>query len=143
MSQGTPVKEEIYCHTAINTQYGSKILHRGMSGTVCGIEEGRVWLRDNSLIPDGEEDWFDWDEIQPIPLTEELLDRSPMKKEYDVLWCIGNQAGRWIESKHIMTKEPLQQPFLRFDGLCDIYYLHELQDLFKLVKEEFTLNQPK
>lgn len=73
--------------------------------------------------------------IAPIPLTEQWLKDFGCKKEYDILIKFpykGDQpkpSARWVTHK-LTSKEEINQPFLRFDGLVDIYYIHQLQNLF-------------
>lgn len=68
---------------------------------------------------------------EPILLTEELLESFGFEKR-DIGYKhpnINHQLPRFITSK-FMSEEKLESPFLRFDGLVDVYYVHDLQNLY-------------
>lgn len=83
-----------------------------------------------------------FDEIFPIPLTEDWLKRLGVhKNELETYTFPGKKfSGRWITKKQILEDDRLDNPFLRFDGIVDIYYVHQLQNLYSLTTgEELTI----
>ncbi len=87
--------------------------------------------------------------VEPISITESMLLRSNMdqNKDYENRFTIHDKenhrrnSGRWVTRRFLDL--PLDTPFMRFDGLCDCYYWHELQNLFFCLSggKELTLKE--
>jgi len=85
----------------------------------------------------------------PIPITLDMLMRSNLEqnRDYENRFTIHDEenhrrnSGRWVTRRFLDL--PLDTPFMRFDGLCDCYYWHELQNLFFCLSggKELTLKE--
>ena len=98
---------------------------------------------DNEIKVDMFTDWFDESWVQPIPLTEEILVKNGFEKW---LWWKrgGNDVTTYItDGFHIQVNK--DRTFSLVDNcsdggdygfesnwICDIKYIHQLQNLFKL-----------
>lgn len=87
------------------------------------------------------------EDYDPIPLTEEWLVKFGFETvSYGFMFPkiegseYHRKIGRWITKKSFQEDVLLEHPFLRYDGLCDVHYVHQLQNLyFALTGEELTL----
>ncbi len=95
------------------------------------------WLHKVMLDGVRKGEWIDFEKIKPILLTQDKLRELGLVE--DIYWKFPvpknadrpiRKSGRWITGKNIMTDEKLEVPFLRLDGLCDIYYVHHLQNIY-------------
>jgi len=85
--------------------------------------------------------------LKPIPLTEEWLDNfgfEKVKYGYKFPKIDGNEyrmkIGRWVTKKFLQEDVLLEHPFIRYDGICDIHYVHQLQNLYHaLTGQELTI----
>lgn len=82
--------------------------------------------------------------LRPIKLTPALLAEFGLRESEMGLWQFidlpqQKKSFRWVTGK--FGGEKLKTPFARFDGLCDIYYLHTLQNLyFALTNSDLEYN---
>lgn len=79
---------------------------------------------------------------RPIPISEEWLLNLGFE---NIIEYIGYKhpklklLGRWAIRKSFVSDEIISKPFLRFDRLTDVYYVHQLQNIFfALTGEELT-----
>jgi len=82
--------------------------------------------------------------LRPIKLTTKILAEYNLNESETGLWSfidngIQKKSFRWITE--ILSGEKIKTPFARFDGMCDIYHLHRLQNLYYvLVNSELEYN---
>ncbi|KAA0126454.1 hypothetical protein FY557_17545 [Chryseobacterium sp. SN22] len=82
-----------------------------------------------------------FDRYKPVELTEDLLLRLGFQKTYGYRYKDLKLLGRWIVYKSFVGDEIISKPFLRFDGIADIYDLHSLQNfIYVLTNTELILN---
>jgi hypothetical protein len=81
-----------------------------------------------------------FERYKPIELTEDLLLILGFQKTYGYRYKGLKLLSRWIIKKSIVGNEIISKPFLRFDGLVDIYNLHTLQNfIYGITGKELTL----
>ncbi len=81
--------------------------------------------------------------ITPIKLTPSWLERMGFEiRQYLKIHPNMKKGGRWITHKSPNHTKKLKIPFLRFDSMCDIYYVHQLQNLvYALTGKEIEIKQ--
>lgn len=83
---------------------------------------------------------FEFNEVQPIPLTEEWLLKFGLKKTHynnQIIYDSGHQ-----NSTYIIIDENSSSYFMWGAYLTSIKYVHELQNLyFALIKKELEIKQ--
>lgn len=62
-----------------------------------------------------------------VPLSPEILESVFAKADYFIILRIG---GEVIKKKAIWVDNRVEKPFLRIEGIADVYYLHTLQNIF-------------
>ncbi len=71
--------------------------------------------------------------VQPIPLTEEILEKNGWQKDDEEDWVIGISCAELILSFYQFGKEMVCSVSVKSGldnaGLCDIKYAHQLQHL--------------
>jgi hypothetical protein len=82
---------------------------------------------------------------KPIPLIEEWLLKFGFELEYEMLYVKKTIGGRSMAfrkvNKAFYTNEPIKE-FYRWDSVCDIEYVHQLQNLyFALTNQELTIKE--
>lgn len=82
-----------------------------------------------------------------IPLTPEILEKwCGFEKDEEWLWYNldffqSPKAGRWVTNT--LSGKNIDTPFLRIDGFCDLFYLHQLQNLYRdITSKELEINIP-
>ncbi len=89
-----------------------------------------------------------FDEIEPIPLTNELLDKIGLKKEVkdgeffiEVKYILEDKT--WLKTEQWKKDGSWDKgyAFYRGDGdfVSEVYFLHELQNVFYIVKKKELL----
>lgn len=85
-------------------------------------------------------------QLKPIIITEQLL------KDYgfacdiaDIYWHYHDRnlfprGCRFVRKKFLSEDILLKKPFLRFDGLVDVHYLHQLQNWFYILSKGVELD---
>jgi len=82
------------------------------------------------------------DNIKPIPLTEQWLERFGFKISYDKHWYDKGANRGDILSVNIKTNECLLGSKINWAHPRTVYYVHQLQNLyFALTGEELTLKE--
>jgi hypothetical protein len=87
-----------------------------------------------------------YEELKPIELTAEILEKCGFEKEDFFGYSHPHLKCRWITSD--FGDVILDRPFLRFDSIgrppyicTDVYFLHQLQNLyFALTGEELIIS---
>lgn len=84
-------------------------------------------------------------DLEPIPLDEDWLLKFGFEID-DLGWGYNHPSwrkqGRWIDKKSLTSDKKLKHPFLRFDSIADIYYVHQLQNFyFALTGQELTIKE--
>lgn len=79
--------------------------------------------------------------LEPVQLNEEWLNRCGLTKvDYGYKTDELRKTPRWIK-REFGTKKMLESPFLRFDSLVDVFYVHQLQNvIFALTNKRIILN---
>jgi len=83
----------------------------------------------------------------PLPLTIEILLQAGFELKGGFLYAIEYKTHH-LSFRHIMRDKAfsdkakiLDQPFFRWDGHVDIYYIHQLQNLYFILSgEELTID---
>lgn len=123
--------------------YGKKINKQDKTAVVTGFMNDTVWIKykyQDQYLNDCENEVpasMKY-EIQPIPLTEELLVKAGFKKHLDTIFIHWSKEGGMFE---ISTREPNGSYGLWVNGTIGCFqYLHQLQNLyFALTGTELTI----
>ena len=110
--------------------------HNRQAEQVQEIGSGLVMLDYNDL--------YEYDEIEPIPLTEEILEASGFRYHSGEQGMFGVTVSPYYEcegSPHIFCDG---DPFaVWFENECDIRYVHELQHVLRMCGVEKEIVLPK
>lgn len=97
---------------------------------------GNVWVTDS----EGQEYQVIDEEIEPIPLTPEILEKNGFELIKGTYPTLRNHYRDIIFQIVKIEETKYNKPFYTFKG-CPIYYVHELQHALKLcgIKKEIVL----
>ncbi len=106
---------------------GDYVLYNGEVFRIKEIGEGLVRIVNSK----GQELICEFDEIEPIPLTPEILEKNGFEKDEFSLFMYPLIDGvvRFDEHQYGLYCNILR-PFSRYDAVCN--YFHQLQHAFKL-----------
>jgi len=77
------------------------------------------------------------DTLRGIPITMDWLNSIGFGlDEVGFIKINGLPTARWITKKKLLSEELVEQPFLRFNSLVDVYYVHHLQNLYYVLRGE-------
>jgi len=79
---------------------------------------------------------WELEDLSPIELTTEILIKSGFELKYGWLWklyyddIMNPITLRHITNNKFLKDEPLEKLFFRWDQHIDVYYVHQLQNLY-------------
>lgn len=112
---------------AENLRIGNKALVAGLTITIQQIRDNGVFA---FFHADGEDSYYKFEEIDPMPITPELLEKCGATKD-DFRYWLGEYLFSSIGNKLFWKGFPMEH----------IKYLHQLQNsVHSLTGEELTIN---